>query len=247
MRHPVAAADHLPGSGRNGLESAPGIKPAAVSVKDVTVVVPVAPGDEQAFQQLQAQLAAVAPDLVVVGRAEGARARSLNAGARAARTPFLWFLHADCAVEAVHLRHLLAAFARSPESLFFFDLAFAPDGPALMRLNAWGGNRRARLFGLPFGDQGLAMSRRVWAALGGFPEDVAYGEDHVFVWRAHLAGVPVRRIPVPLATSARGYREHGWLRLTARRQYLWIRQALPFARRVLGRRLGLIRAQEKVS
>ncbi len=183
----------------------------------------------------------------MVGRADGSRARSLNAGARAARTRFLWFLHADCVVEAHHLDHLLAAFARSPSSLFFFDLAFARDGPALMRLNAWGGNWRARLLGLPFGDQGLATSRRVWTALGGFPEDVAYGEDHVFVWRAHLAGIPVRRIPIPLATSARGYRERGWLRLTARRQYLWMRQALPFAGRLLGRRLGLVRAQERLS
>ncbi|RMF71719.1 MAG: glycosyltransferase [Alphaproteobacteria bacterium] len=215
---------------------------ASVHPCELTVIVPVAPGDEQAFRRLRERLQAISPDLTVMGRAEGSRARSLNASARAARTPLLWFLHADCTVEATHLRHLLAAFARAPASLFFFDLAFGRDGPALMRLNAWGGNARARLLGLPFGDQGLAVSRAIWAQLGGFPEDVAYGEDHVFVWRAHLAGIPVRRIPVPLVTSARGYRERGWLRLTAWRQYLWIRQALPFAWSLLGRRLGLVRA-----
>ena len=246
MRHPVAAADRPAAAGGSGPESA-GAQPTAVSADEVTVVVPVAPGDEAAFRDLRNRLEAIAPGLAVIGRTAGSRARSLNAGARAARTPFLWFLHADCAVEAVHLRHLLAALARMPESLFFFDLAFAPDGPALMRLNAWGGNARARLLRLPFGDQGLATSRRIWAGLGGFPEDVAYGEDHVFVWRAHLAGIPVRRIPVPLATSARGYRERGWLRLTAMRQYLWIRQALPFAWRLLGRRAGLVRARERLS
>ncbi len=246
MRRPVAAADRLPAPVWNGPEPA-APNPGAVAAGDVTVVVPVAPGDEPAFRRLHAQLAAISPDLAVVGRAEGSRARSLNAGARAASTSFLWFLHADCVVTAVHLQHLLAAFARAPMSLFFFDLAFMRDGPALTRLNAWGGNWRARLLGLPFGDQGLAVSRRVWAALDGFPEDVAYGEDHVFVWRAHLAGIPIRRIPVPLATSARGYREGGWLRLTAKRQCLWIRQALPFAARLLGRRLGLVRARERRS
>ncbi len=240
----MAAADHLPAPGSHGPDSAiagsGGVSPA-----DLTVVIPVAPGDKRAFQRVRKRLRTISSDLAVIGRTEGSRARSLNAGARAARTSFLWFVHADCEVEAIHIRHLLAAFARAPGRLFFFDLAFGRDGPARMRLNAWGGNARARLLGLPFGDQGLAVSRRIWAQLGGFPEDVAYGEDHVFVWRAHLAGIPVQRIPVPLVTSARGYRERGWLRMTMLRQYLWIRQALPFAWRLLGRRLGLDGVQER--
>ncbi len=204
----------------------------------ITVVVPVGPQDEAAFAALAQRLAALSPEVSLIGAAEGSRAASLNAGARAARTPFLWFLHADCAVEARHLEALAAALAARPDAVHFFDLAFVDDGPWAVRLNAWGGNLRARLLGLPFGDQGLAIRVDTWERLGGFPEDLPYGEDHVFIWRAHLEGVPVRRIPLPLATSARAYRERGWLRLTLLRQWLWLRQAAPFALRLFARRLA---------
>lgn len=204
----------------------------------ITVVVPVGPQDEAAFDALARRLATLAPDMPVIGAAEGTRAASLNAGARAARTPFLWFLHADCAVEARHLAALAAALATRPDAVHFFDLAFVNDGPRAARLNAWGGNLRARLVRLPFGDQGLAMHVGTWRRLGGFPEGLSYGEDHVFIWRAHLEGVPVRRIPLPLPTSARAYRARGWLRLTLLRQWLWLRQAAPFALRLLARRLA---------
>ncbi|GIX18063.1 MAG: hypothetical protein KatS3mg119_2249 [Rhodothalassiaceae bacterium] len=204
----------------------------------ITVVVPVGPGDGPAFEALARRLGGLAPGLAVIRAAEGTRARSLNAGARAARTPFLWFLHADCAVEARHLEALAAALRRAPDAVHFFDLAFVDDGPRAVHLNARGGNLRARLLRLPFGDQGLAMHRDTWERLGGFPEDLPHGEDHVFVWRAHLEGVPVRRIPLPLPTSARAYREAGWLRLTLLRQWLWLRQAAPFALRLAARRLA---------
>jgi len=164
---------------------------------------------------------------------KGSRARSLNAGATRATGELLWFLHADSGLAEDSVTRLLAAAERHPEALVFFDLAFSADGGALMRVNQWGANRRSRWLKLPFGDQGLACHRAVFERLGPFPEDAPFGEDHLFVWQAHCAGVPVRPVGAPLVTSARRYIEVGWLRLTLLYQYRWILQALGAAWRCL--------------
>jgi hypothetical protein len=80
---------------------------------------------------------------------------------------------------------------------------------------------------MPFGDQGFCIRRRDWQALGGFPEAAPYGEDHLFVWKARRAGLPVRPLGLTLLTSARKYRDHGWLRTTARHFLLTYAQAWP--------------------
>ena len=127
---------------------------------------------------------------------------------------------------------MAAGLARDPGALHYFDLAFSGDGPPLMRLNERGVWVRSHLLGMPFGDQGFCLRRDVFFGLGGFPEDVPYGEDHLLVWRARQAGVPLRCAPATLLTSARKYGERGWLRTTARHVYLTYRQALPEAARL---------------
>jgi rSAM/selenodomain-associated transferase 1 len=84
---------------------------------------------------------------------------------------------------------------------------------------------RSRLLGLPFGDQGFCLSRIHFERIGGFPEDVAYGEDHVFVWRAKQNGIALKAIKAILKTSARRYRDQGWLKTTLLFYKLWTRQA----------------------
>ncbi len=227
----------------------------------VAVVIPVGPGDE-AWRELVAALADALPpgtDVVLAG-AEAAprgvpagarwlaaprgRARQLNAGARAARGGWLWFLHADSRLDpstAPALARALGAAGAGAErdALYYFDLAFLGDGPRLMRLNAAGAWLRSRVGGMPFGDQGFCVRRDTWARLGGFDEGAAYGEDHLFVWRARQAGVPVRPAGARLWTSARRYRDDGWLRTTARHVRLTARQAWPeWLRLVRGERTG---------
>lgn len=162
----------------------------------------------------------------------GGRARQLNAAARTARGDWLWFLHADTRFGAEAVPALLRFVAAGETALGWFDLSFRPGGPAAMRLNAWGANLRSAWLGMPFGDQGFVLPAACFAALGGFDEAAAYGEDHLLAWSARQAGVPLRRVGAGLSTSARKYRRSGWAMTTARHVWLTALQAWPQWRRL---------------
>jgi len=201
----------------------------------LSVIVPAA-GEEPALPALRECLAGDPRVGELLVKSEGSRAASLNAGAREAAGELFWFLHADSSLSPETIPALVKAARDEAEALLFFDLAFDDAGGPLPRLNAAGANLRSRLLRLPFGDQGLACRRAVFERIGPFPEDAAYGEDHLFVWRAHRAGVPVRPVGAPLVTSARRYRAQGWLRLSLLYQYRWLAQALPQAGKLLAER-----------
>ena len=210
---------------------------------DLAVIVPVGPDDE-AWRDLERDLRAlpVQAELLLVGaepapvslpssirwlQAPRGRARQMNAGARASRRRFLWFLHADSRFAPDTLPSLRTALAIQPAALHFFDLKFLADGPALMWLNEFGVRWRSRWARMPFGDQGFCVPRALWEQLGGFPTDAVYGEDHLFAWKARQAGVPLRATGGSLRTSARRYRERGWFATTARHLRLTAVQAFP--------------------
>jgi hypothetical protein len=216
---------------------------------DTTIIVPLAPGEpawpplsrdlaelpagaEVIFACPRAPIGQVAPlpgDQLRLAwlRTRRGRARQMNAAARAARRRYLWFLHADSRFTPGLLDALRRSVAASPKGLHYFDLAFAADGPLLMPLNAAGVRLRSRYLRMPFGDQGFFIRREVFDRLGGFDEEAPYGEDHLFVWKARRAGVPLHCTGVPLITSARVYADRGWLATTAQRLYLTYKQALP--------------------
>ena len=218
---------------------------------NLSVVVPVAPGDD-AWRALLPDLATIvgaeviftathaltAAEGSVVGAALSSgswswlvtpqgRARQLNAGARAAVRDHLWFLHADSRFAPDTVAALQSAMRAAPGALHYFDLAFLPDGPRAVALNAIGARLRSRWLGMPFGDQGFCIRRTVFDSLGGFDEGVSYGEDHLFVWRARRTGIAVRATGGTLRTSARRYSDRGWARTTLRHVLLTARQALP--------------------
>ncbi|MGA9332858.1 MAG: glycosyltransferase family 2 protein [Rudaea sp.] len=217
----------------------------------LSIIVPLASGDDAELAVLLEQFAALPESTQVIAcrtdasRAPAApalwpkhlslldalsppgRARQMNAGAARANGKWLWFVHADSRLRPATVAALDAFLERDVDALGFFDLAFRDDGPRLVALNAWGANLRSRAFGIPFGDQGLLLRAARFAALGGFDECVAYGEDHQLVWAARHAGVPLQRIAAPLETSARKYAQHGWLRTTLRHLHLTIVQAWP--------------------
>lgn len=216
----------------------------------VSVIVPFAPHEAEGDVLLE-QLRELPADCeIVVVRAEAAvlsmpagqhgsgpewrvvtapagRARQMNRGAQAARGRWLWFVHADSRLHPRTLPALQAFLARNDDVLGFFDLQFANDGPVLTRLNAWGANLRARWLGLPFGDQGLILNAAWFARLGGYDERAPFGEDHLLVWHARRAGLPLRAIRAPLISSARKYARGGWLNVTITHLRLTLRQAWP--------------------
>ncbi len=155
------------------------------------------------------------------------RGTQLNAGAQATRKRFLWFLHADTRVEPPAILALDQSLRSDSKKLYYFDLQFLSDGPFWMWINEIGCWFRSRLLSVPFGDQGFCVSRATFRKIEGFPEEVSYGEDHLFVWRARQRGIALHSTGTIIKTSARRYAQTGWARLTIRYAQLWVRQAVP--------------------
>ena len=151
------------------------------------------------------------------------RAVQLNRGVSAATSDCLWLVHADSRPDAA-VFSAAAAFAESareqPMRLGWFTLAFAADGPRLALLNAHGANLRSRLLQMPFGDQAWLVSRTLFDRIGGFDEAFGRGEDLDFLVRARRAGAYLERLEPAIVTSARRYRDHGWLATTL--AHLWL-------------------------
>ena len=137
----------------------------------------------------------------------------------------LWFLHADTRLPPGAFAEVTRSVTAKPQGLHYFRLRFY-DGPRRLRLTEIGVALRCRLFGIPFGDQGFCLRRSLFLKLGGFDESAAYGEDHLLVWTAKRAGVPLVRVPATLATSGRKYARHGWTRTTLRHVWLTLKQAV---------------------
>ncbi len=155
------------------------------------------------------------------------RAGQMNRAARHATGKYLWFLHSDSRFDEYAIRLLMATLSEETPALFYFRLEFEPikDGPTF--LNAQGANLRSRILKMPFGDQGLCLPRETFFALGGYSETAQYGEDHLLVWAARHAGLPIREIPAVIRTSARKYEKNGWVSTTARHVWLTTKQATP--------------------
>ncbi|MBX2854569.1 MAG: TIGR04283 family arsenosugar biosynthesis glycosyltransferase [Rhodobacteraceae bacterium] len=136
------------------------------------------------------------------------RGGQLRRGAAAARGDWLIFLHADTALapgwEAVVARHIAEVGA---ERAGFFHLAFHDNSFAARWVAGWA-NTRSGLLAMPYGDQGLLISRRLYDAVGGY-RDIPLMED-VAIIRA-LGRKRLRRLPVMAVTSAERYQREGWL------------------------------------
>ncbi len=155
------------------------------------------------------------------------RAHQMNLGVELSDRSFLWFLHADSRVSCDAVAALERSLDSHPQAIHFFDLDFQSDGPRLAQWNARGVRFRSRCLGLPFGDQGLCLSRELFCQLGRFNEQAAYGEDHLLIWAARRARVAILPVGASIATSARKYASHGWLATTALHAWRTWRQALP--------------------
>ncbi|MFA6237407.1 MAG: DUF2064 domain-containing protein [Bacteriovorax sp.] len=155
------------------------------------------------------------------------RALQQNIGAIKATRSSIWFLHADSRLSNRTLQKVEAKLKENCEAIYYFDLNFLPDGPRMMVLNSVGAYWRSHILKMPFGDQGFFMARKTFFSLGLFDEKALYGEDHLLIWRAHQRGVEVLPAYSEIFTSARKYRNLGWITATARHVVLTYKQALP--------------------
>lgn len=189
-------------------------------LSNVSIIIPIAGGEtahENLLKDLESFTKGGGAEIIV--SSEGSRAKSLNAGAAKASREFLWFLHADSRVTQENIDILKRCLKREPEALHYFLLRLGYGRPAL---NAWGANIRSVVFGLPYGDQGFVISKAQFEKIGGYPE-YAYGEDLLFVRKAKKIGVRVAFMPSKLSSSARKYRDQGWLKTTLKHQWMLLK------------------------
>lgn len=160
-------------------------------------------------------------------KSQKGRAKQMNFGAQKSKNEILWFLHSDSRVQKSAINELKRQLLKNKPQIYYFRLSFMDDGPRFMKLNNFGVWVRAELMGLPFGDQGYCMHKDIFKDLGGFSEQVSYGEDHLFIWKAHQTNVTVTCLKNPLYTSSRKYKKYGWFNTTLKHLYLTYKQAIP--------------------
>lgn len=147
-------------------------------------------------------------------RTAASRGKQMNAGARALKTPWVLFLHADSRLPP-ETRDALLRWLQDPAPCGAAHFGFRLDrrGP-LWSLIERGQRLRERLTGLTYGDQGLLISRALYEEVDGIPE-IPVMEDVEIVRRLRRAG-GLDRIDAPVITSARRYRSEGPIRTCAR-------------------------------
>lgn len=147
------------------------------------------------------------------------RGRQLRAGAARARHPWLLFLHAD--TELAPGWELVAAqfmaridSGRGPAAAGAFRFRLRDEGwkPRLLEMAV---RVRCGLLALPYGDQGLLIPRRLYDDVGGFT-DQPLMEDIDLARRLGRRRIAMLRADA--VTSARRYREDGYLRRILRNQ-----------------------------
>ncbi|KIC28764.1 TIGR04283 family arsenosugar biosynthesis glycosyltransferase [Leisingera sp. ANG-M6] len=145
------------------------------------------------------------------------RGGQLRRGCAAAQGGWLLVLHADTHLApgwaAAVTKHLHEGQGRPA----CFRLRFRARGAMPAWVAGWA-NLRTRVFGLPYGDQGLLIARTDYEAAGGYPDQVLM--EDVALARL-LKGITV--LPSAALTSAVRYQRAGWLRRGGRNLWTLIR------------------------
>lgn len=146
------------------------------------------------------------------------RGGQLRCGAGKAAGAWLLFLHADTVLEPGWSNEVIRHIATRPNGAAAFRLSFDGAGIAPRFVASWA-NFRSRVFGLPYGDQGLLISRVLYDRVGGF-QDIPLMED-VALARALRGRLHLLRTHA--VTSGQKYESEGWLLKGTRNLWTLIR------------------------
>ncbi|MEP2139240.1 MAG: glycosyltransferase, partial [Erythrobacter sp.] len=143
----------------------------------------------------------------VIVEGDAGRGEQLARGVAAASGDWVLLLHADTQLDEGWDMAAFEHIANHADKAGWFRLQFRSTGFG-PRFVAEGANLRSRFLGLPYGDQGLLVSRVVLEQVGGVPR-VPLMEDVVLAraLKGRLRGLDCRAL-----TSAARYEREGWAR-----------------------------------
>jgi rSAM/selenodomain-associated transferase 2 len=145
----------------------------------------------------------------VIESAKRNRAAQMNLGARSAKFPVLYFVHADVQVPKSFYDDIFLSINQGFESGCYrsdFDTY-----PGLMRMNAY--MTRFNLLTFRGGDQTLFITKSSFDKLNGFDEYYTIMEDYDFIARLWKAKIPFDLIQKDVVISVRKYEKNSWLRV----------------------------------
>jgi rSAM/selenodomain-associated transferase 2 len=150
------------------------------------------------------------PGIKVINSVRG-RAVQQNKGASVARGDALLFLHADTLLPPDFPFFIFETLLNRQATIGAFKFKTDPEAP-FMRLIEFMVNFRSRYLHMPYGDQGLFMTRSFFESTGGFPQ-VPIAED-LFFLKKSFKRASVKIVPEYAVTSARRWQTLGLLKTT---------------------------------
>jgi rSAM/selenodomain-associated transferase 2 len=150
--------------------------------------------------------------VVILPPEDRGRGKQLQAGARAASGDWLLFLHADTVLQDGWVRGAAEHLSNAPEKAAYFRLKFDVSGASARRVAALA-NLRAKILGLPYGDQGLLVSRALYDGVGGYG-DLPLMEDVDLVRR--IGKTRLMPLDAVALTSGVKFVRGGWWAVPAR-------------------------------
>ncbi len=147
------------------------------------------------------------------------RAVQMNTGALAASGDILLFLHADTRLPN-GFDDMIRTALRQPQTVAgAFSLRIDASFLSL-RWVEWGVKMRSHFCQMPYGDQAIFLTKKVFQQIGGFPE-LPIMEDFELMRRLKSIG-RITIIPTPVVTSARRWLQKGVFKTTLLNQIVII-------------------------
>ena len=140
------------------------------------------------------------------------KATQMNAGAEAARGNILLFLHSDTKLAPGFAKHVRNALNQPGVSAGAFRLSIDGQGFGL-RVIEWFVNFRSNALQMPYGDQGIFVTKEMFFSVGPFPPQPIM-EDFELMRKLKRNGT-IEILPLHATTSARRWKKLGILRTTA--------------------------------
>jgi rSAM/selenodomain-associated transferase 2/rSAM/selenodomain-associated transferase 1 len=163
------------------------------------------------------------------------RARQMNRGADQATGDVLVFLHADTRLPEKFEDIIFNSFKHPKMVSGAFELRMDSPIPGL-RLIERLANWRSRCLKMPYGDQAIFISSKIFHEIGGF-RNIPIMEDFELVRRLRKQGNIVT-LPAPVFTSARRWQNFGILKTTVINQMVIAAYVMGIAPEVIARWYG---------